>query len=47
MVDNSMEVDQAKVSTLLDFGFTREQATLALKITKNDIEQSVELLTSE
>ena len=47
MVDRNTEVDQAKVTQLLDFGFQREQASLALKITQNDVELAVELLTGE
>ena len=31
---------------LIDFGFRREESTLALKITSNDTEQAVELLVS-
>ena len=50
MVENhtsaNVEVDQEKVNTLIDFGFSREQATLALKISSNNTEQAVELLVS-
>ena len=31
----------------MDFGFEREKACLALKLKNNDVEEAVELLTSD
>ena len=50
MVENhtsaNVSADQAKIDMLIDFGFGKEEATLALKITSNDTEQAAELLVS-
>ena len=44
---SSDEVDYQKVTMLLDFGFDRERASLALKLASNDVEAAVEILTSD
>ena len=36
--------DQGIVSTLIDFGFPREPATLACALAHNDLETAVEIL---
>ena len=41
-----VEVNQAFVRDLMEFGFPREEATLALKINQNDKERAAELLMS-
>jgi uncharacterized UBP type Zn finger protein len=43
---SAQSVDQDKVALLVDFGFPREESTLALKITQNDTEAAVELLVA-
>ena len=41
------DVDQMEVTMLISIGFDRERSCLALKLTQNDLDSAVDLLTSE
>ena len=45
--NDDVEVDQTKVTLLIDFGFDRERSCLALKLKGNDVDEAVDLLTSD
>ena len=41
------EVDQRLVEVLISFGFDRERSYLALKVTQNELDSAVDLLSSD
>ena len=47
MAEANIEVDNTKVALLIDFGFDRERSSLALKLSQNDVDEAVDILTSD